>query len=101
MNVNQTKKDIKKAISSLPIPRALKEEALQEGFIAVLEGKDIKKHVRAWLNPQLELRQKLGVLEDKEYALQQPSNHLRRISKANPSYTMELDGDEARAYEII
>ena len=88
MDVKTTKQQIKKAISSLPIPRALREDAEQEGFIAYLEGKDIKAHVRKWLRGELDFRDKLGASTAKDNAivkgegLDDPSNTKRRIDKA-------------------
>ena len=104
MNTKQIKKDIKEAIRGLRIPNNLREDAEQEGFVAFLEGEDIRKSVRLWLKKELDFRDNLGSLggiENKEYLLHDPNNNQRRINGADPQYEIEEVGGELVAFEKI
>ena len=107
MDINQTRKAIKEAMRGLPIPRALREDAMQVGFVAALEQQDIKAQIRQWLNSEYEFRDKLGTNEHisgslTDSIIENPVNFHRRISKVNPQFTEpELIDGELVTYEEI
>ena len=106
MNTEQIKKDIKKALKGLPIPNNLKEDAMQEGFIAYLDGKNIKSHVSTWLKNEYNFRTKLGLNDCdpaiRDIAIEDPANNNRRIMNADIEYIkpVVVDG-EMVTYEKI
>ena len=78
MDVNKTRKDIRNAIKALRIDKSLHEDAMQEGFVAVLEGKNPMTHLSKWSRKENSFRSKLGLTSD--VSIEDPSNQDNRVN---------------------
>jgi len=78
MDINKVRKDIKNAIRTLQIPQHLHEDAEQEGFVAVLEGKNAMTHLSKWSRKENSFRGKLGLTSDT--SIEDPSNQDNRLN---------------------
>jgi len=67
--------NINSAISRIQCPKDLVEDARQEGWVAVGEGKEIITHLKYWLRSELKVRANMGLTE----GLEDPCNMENRL----------------------